>query len=514
MGRRIGALALVFLTSGVSRAALADEGTFEDRRGDVRDFAPTYDAWFSPSRHRRYVLPAILESGAVVSMGLLYYWVDPLANSEDWDDPSFSDRLNPSRTLRFDTNLNTTNHLLHPVAGAAVYTIGRVNGLRIPEAFLLSAAWSSAWEFALEWREKPSINDLVYTSVGGVPLGELATHLGDYLASAPAGGGTAQRIAAWSLGAPRSAHRRLYDEPDPGEPMPADELGFSSAYGHAFATGYDFAMLSNDRGDRAPMHRVRLAATIVDIPGFLRPGTFATTFANGNFTDLRLRVGVGAGANDEADLQVRATLVGRYEQSIEEDDEGALHGHATMLGVGPALRFDATSWLGRRDQLSAVHVVGPRGDVWLALGDFRAHFGADAYADFASIQSLAYHPYTGEHGAEGTKSVLQRQGYQYAYGATGRLEGDLAWQSLSLSSSLVAGRWESIEGADRFQERITDDVHGTEDALELAVDASVRVASIVELGAGWATRIRESRLGDVTVRRWDRDVHLHAGLVF
>src|SRR6185503_12461759 len=73
-----------------------------DASGRVRDFDQVYDAWFTPYRRPTHVARAILEASSLMTVGLLYYWLDPLANSADWDDPTLSWRLDITKSLRFD----------------------------------------------------------------------------------------------------------------------------------------------------------------------------------------------------------------------------------------------------------------------------------------------------------------------------------------------------------------------------------------------------------------------------
>ena len=155
----------------IARSAIAQDGAdyFIDRRGDLRKFDHEYRVWFTD--REPHPIRAAAEALIWIGLGTAYYWLDPLANSEDWDDPSVLDKLR-GEALTFDNNLVSTNFILHPIAGAAVYGTARVNGLSVPASFAYVAASSLAWEFALEWREQASVNDLIFTSIGGVSLGE------------------------------------------------------------------------------------------------------------------------------------------------------------------------------------------------------------------------------------------------------------------------------------------------------------------------------------------------------
>jgi hypothetical protein len=439
-------------------------------------------------------------------LGTALYWLESSANKQDWDDPGLANKLS-FQALSLDTNVNATNHLLHPLAGAFVYGIARDNAMSVPLSVAYSAAGSFFWEMLLEWREQASINDLVYTVVGGLPTGEFFVRLGDYLNSAPTGGGAGQRIAASTLGAVRALHMAIDKERLP-PPLPADSLGLSSAYAHGFRVAYELVRVANDRADSGLLHRAALDAEIITMPGFLRRGQIDTGFAQGNFVEVRVRL-AGGPAGAEADIRSQATFAGHYQQRFSS----ARRGHATMIGVGSGWRFQEYRLLDRRDQVPAVHVVGPHLGLWLSSGLISARFMADAHLDFASFRSLAFETWGARFGRENVKSVLREQGYTYQIGASVRLRSSLSVGPLTLAGQIEYGRYGSIEGADRRQSAVTRDVHDVESLLEGRVSARTQV-SIAEIGVNLDQRWRGSTMGRVSVDRWDRYAYLSAGLVF
>jgi hypothetical protein len=490
-----------------------DADTFLDRDGHTRPFRPSYEAWFGAGRRPPRYLRAAVEGAIIMGLGTAYYWADPLANSEDWDDPLLIDKLT-GRQARFDTNLNTTNHLLHPGAGALVYGFSRVNGLSVPAALAYKAASSFLWEFVLEWREQASINDLFFTTVGGVPVGEFFVKLGDYVNSAPGGGGLGHKIAARTVGLPRYAHARIDGEAD-APPLATDALGFSSAFGHAFRVAYQPAHLTNDLGASGALHRAAIDGEMIAMPGFLRPGSFEHPFAEGNFSDLHVKVGWGDHGTDEVDIDSTVTLAGYYAQSFAAaDDGGAPEGHAAMIGIGPGWRFHATKLLGRRDQLSTVNVLGPHAGWWTSSGPFYARVLGNVHVDFASIRSLAFDSDRDRYPEDSLKSVLLRQGYAYHFGWSARARTQVGLGPLELAFDLRYGRYDSIDALDRFQEELVRDVPGSEQVLEGNAWLFFRPLSVLEIGAGVLERRRWSALGRIQHQRWDRALMGSVGIAF
>lgn len=71
----------------------------------------------------------------------------------------------------WDQDYFHTNTIEHPLHGALFYTIARANGLSAGTSSLYTLGGSWMWEMLCE-AEKPSINDMVYTTVGGITIGE------------------------------------------------------------------------------------------------------------------------------------------------------------------------------------------------------------------------------------------------------------------------------------------------------------------------------------------------------
>ena len=379
-----------------------------------------------------------------IGLGTAYYWMDPLSNAEDWDDPSLSDRFG-LKAIGFDTNLNTTNHFLHPGAGALIYGFSRVNGLSVPQSFGVATLSSLGWEFLLEWREKVSLNDLVYTSVGGVPLGEFFQHLSAYLNSGPPNGGWPQQVAATSLGFPHRVHAWIDGEP-PRSKAPLDGLGFSSAYAHGFRLAYEYGALSNDVGDGGGLHRFVLDAELVHMPGFLREGRVDRSFDGGNFTEMHLRLGQGQTGLEEADLHAMATLFGHYDQDFRRG-AGGLYGRGFLIGVGSELRFHKSHLLGRHDQLSAIRLLGPHAGLWASAGPLRVKLLGDMHVDFASIYSLAFPQWARIYGNRGVKNVLLNQGYAYQLGYSMRVRARLRSRPLEGRGYVSTGATSRSKGS-------------------------------------------------------------------
>jgi hypothetical protein len=79
---------------------------------------------------------------------------------------------NISYGFEWDDNTFMINQWGHPYQGSTYFSAGRGNGLSFWESAPLSAFGALTWEYLAE-RHKPSLNDLIMTTLGGIALGEM-----------------------------------------------------------------------------------------------------------------------------------------------------------------------------------------------------------------------------------------------------------------------------------------------------------------------------------------------------
>jgi len=506
-------LAACALSAGNAHAEpAAHDSWFADTGGYRYDFHEVYAPWFGPRRGPSHPWRAALEVAGVLAVETALYWANHSANEDDWDDPAIVDKLR-LRAICFDNNLSTINHIMHPIGGAASYGFSRVNRLSVPVSFAYVTAASAVWEFGIEWREQASINDLVFTPFAGMAIGEFLFHVGDYVNSAPGGGGFAQRLAANTLGIVHRTHDRIDGRGPPQPTLSADALGFSSAYFHRFGAGYGLAAIENDERRVSTMHELELTAMLVAMPGFRRLGVFRTLFQHGNFTDARLRIGFADGRHGETDIWVSSVLAGWYTQSFQRPAAG-LDGHAAMFGVNTAFRFRDLHLLGRRDHYAIAHLLGPAADLWMDGGGLALHLGAGATADFAAIHPLAFETWTEQFGEGGTKSVLREQGYSFNWGMSGRVNMSITYALFEMGGKAEFGRYGSIEGHDRDQDETARDVHTVDTIADHEVWIALHPPVPARVRLSFERLARSGTMSPFSVSRFDQRLMLQAEYVF
>ena len=85
---------------------------------------------------------------------------------------------NLSRGFAYDPDKFTTNQLSHPQQGGLYYGAARSNGWNLWQSALFTAYGSLTWEYFGE-TSRPSTNDLITTTLGGISSGEASFRLSD-----------------------------------------------------------------------------------------------------------------------------------------------------------------------------------------------------------------------------------------------------------------------------------------------------------------------------------------------
>lgn len=483
----------------VSNASRAEDhsrtGTFVADDGSLRSFRETYREGSRPGRAEPHYVRAGFEMVALIGVGTALYYT----KTRDFSHGDYSNAWDRFSRLQvtFDTNNFEINALGHPAAGAMYTLFARTNGLSIPTSFAFSAVSSVIWEMALELQEKPSLNDFVITPVAGAPIGEVLVHLGDYFNSTPVRARWYHEVLGFVFGPVHRLHRAFDGYERPKMPMPADRLGYSSFYTHRFDALAGPMRVANDLGDSASAAQLRFNAELISIPGFLRPGHFARGFAEGDMVEALVQVNIGDSAS-AWDLLCDANLFGRYAQDISR----ARSGLASMIAFNSAVRYANRTLLGRPDNYFMAHAGGPAVKLWAVHGDFVARLEGSAHFDLALVRSLAYSDYLSANGENLVPSVTTAHNYYYGFGFSGLARGVLAYKGLELGGRALYGRYDSVDGWDRFPKAVID----AEDRIgELEAWAGITPRSFpVQVRAFVENIHHSSSMGAFATTRWDR----------
>lgn len=497
---------MVALALGTASVARAEPGTaaesptlaaattppcddcFADATGAWQDASSTYDTLNDRGEpHRVHVLLGI---AAILGIGSGWYWLDD-RNIADWDKPALKQRFT-GEAWRMDNNGFAMNFADHPWTGGAYYGVARAGHLSAGESALGSFLGSMFWEFVLEFNEKISINDVLATPGGGITLGEFAHKLSWYLNTAPTPSAGRQAVA-WTLGPGASLSRALYGAP-PSSHMTRDPLGYASEIWHDFRFSYSVSALDDGRSDPPVLHAYQAHGTLVSIPGYLRPGRLKRFFSEADLTSLTMEIEQstrGVGFRFQSDT----TLLGWLTQDFGYGSQP--RGLATVVGAHIGYRY-ASSRAVFDELFAALHFPSLGLELHARTPGVSADLGLRAQLDFAGMRPPAYASWKAAHPDAREKTILIKQQYDYAWGGSTEASAAVSFGPLRFATELFLGSYDSIEGLDRSQHAVTDDVDAKDTLLESTARLEIHVAPSPTTFGGFATRrVWHSRVGKI-----------------
>jgi hypothetical protein len=469
---------------------------------------------------------AIVELGVILVFETAIYAAISPTQRTDWDarlDNRYPLRRWISfRDVRFDNNAFWYNNVSHPLLGSYYYQVARTNDLGPGGALAVTALGASVWEYICEFREKVSINDLVTTTVAGMALGETVAQLGAFFERGS--GHWLHQGLAGLLSPTRALHNHM-DKTPPRKAERLDDLGLPADVSHRFAfqAGWS-ATRTTTTESSGPAWRndatLDLDLRLSNILGAGAPGTFADHLTEGNVTRLAASVAFGARGLRQMSFLSRAGIVGGYLQDIQADGAGGRRGYSVFFGGATSFDLsavDAAGLLGGRfDLWSNTGLLGPlivaEGfvDGWTLTGTF------EAYPVFSLVSALALPSWKAAHGHEGLPSILREQGYAFAIGAVALGEFRAEYRGgFEASASVRLDKVWSLNGVDRFQEQVTDDLPTSERRVAYGARVGYRIlGSPARVGASVNRMIRTGYLRQFVVQRADTTIGLDLDLKF
>lgn len=465
---------------------------------------------------------AYAELASLLAFTQTMYWIQYGNFAEDWQYKlSWADQRERLFTLeawRFDTNLFRVNWT-HQLAGTLYYNFARANRLTWLESFFVTFCGALWWEIVTEWREVISINDLIFTTVGGYTGGESCFQFGRFLQDTPG-----QTTGTLSLVNPVLQLNRWMDGAPRGTSPPASWHRFDLSFGLRAGSGPTIEPLCQTAG---------LRTQIINVPGYGRPGRSEGMMFDTLSSEMEISSATKGTVGQELILFFRNVGLGRYGRDIGEDGRGS----AWFLGLGTAFSLfqkrpvafydNGLVQVGSgedlkleeprdfRDKLAVVHLAGPVLD-WTWFGPRgRLRCIADGYLDFGMINAFALNEFSRRHDIRGTKTTLLYYGYYYALGFTAGAEVTAEYRALRWRGLVRYQAYNSIERLDRFQEEISADWDIRDGRLRLLASAALRFPrSPLELQAVLEGLSRRGTLLEVTSRELETRFTMGFNLVF
>ena len=358
-----------------------------------------------PIDDKRHPGMAVFEAAMVIAIPGIVYWntkgdqeIDFTIGS-DWD--SWVKKLTSSNNLRLDTNPFYVNAIRHPLTGVLDYQVVRSNGYSTSTATLVTLAKGVFWEYFVEYRENPSINDMIFNGVGGYAIGEPMYRIGQLWRGSRVSYADRARTALFS---PFDAFHDTYRKPKTWMRPSVWRTIDLAAGGLTRTTGpgphSEFAAVAD--------------IDVVANRAFAEGGDYDDKVHTGEWSRLRIGARLGRKTDGTAltatSFRTQTTWIGRYHQSADGD------GRLFAIGSGFTYRQD---WLGvERDRIAIGHLFGPQLALTRRRAGYELHWDTAIYGDFALIQALVFNldrpfpkppPYY---------SSLQSDGYLDAFGVT------------------------------------------------------------------------------------------------
>lgn len=428
-------------------------------------FAAAWDRLRDERLRQRHFARTAGELGLLLGGGTVWYWANQDFNERDWDlEPTLESlwKEMTGEAVRFDINTIYTNIFNHPFTAAGYYTVARSNGYAFLESFLFTLAGSSVWEYLVEYLELVSLNDQVFSSMGGTVVGEVFYQLGEFFTTSS--DTATNRIFKWVFGAGQNYHR--WRDGNPARHAEStDRFGFRDDIWHRFDLFMGVGTAAND-----VVGEIGIETRVIHLPGYGTRAGEVSAFVNGTvLTQMRLRTSFGGDGLQDLSLFMKVMFLGYFYQHLTGTQNGTLNGYSFFVGPASAYEIHQHDWsqTGIEDVYGIVHIMGPSLDLGYYRNALRMRLTMDLYGDFAAIHAFAIDAFKAVGSLEFAKSVLREEAYDYALGLTARTRATLTYEQLEIGASGRYSYYDSIEGLDRFEEAITNDVRTTDEVASV-----------------------------------------------
>ncbi len=436
------------------------------------------------------------------------YWIEYSSFIEDWQYRlNFKDqskRFFGLSAVRLDSNDFRLNWS-HSLAGASYYQFARSNDLPWLASWGFSMFGAAFWEYCVEWREIISINDLIFTGIGGYPSGESWFQLADFLDNSDS-----PVVRAFGFINPFVKVNRWFDRNRISRPK--KEYG-----GHEI--GLEIGGRSAKKDGKSDFNEFfGLRTEIINPPEYSAPGSSVTRIKDTYSSTIIANFAMSDGHAQETNLYFGVRNIGRLTKDLDELGRG----YTLYIGLGSALSYAKKRPVEKydfsqvtygdlddlhlevprnfKDKYSAVHVIGPAVDYTLKRKGFQLRAQAEAFIDFALVNSFALNEYSADHDISGMKSTVLYFGYYYGLGGTAAGRAEVRTGDLRVSGEARYQRWDSIEGRDRFQSSLTNDCDMDDSRTVLTAAASWRIPdSPLEIFGRFEYIRRWGRITDLSV---------------
>jgi hypothetical protein len=423
-------------------------------------------------KEKKNLKRAIAENVAVMSVSQVNYWLKYSNWIEDWQfELTWADqkkKLIDLEGYKFDSNCFRTNWT-HGISGALYYNFARTNNLNVFESSLFATVTSFYWEMVVEWREVVSINDSIFTSFGGIGIGESFFQLGSYFAGR---NGIVNKFAEIITNPVLALNRWLdrnknytYYKPQKREMM--------------FYAGNYFSMSDTGKPYKNAHQFFGFSSSLTYLPKIEKKGHIEKIIKGTILSDMGFRFEMKDGAVDDITAYTRNVYFGKYQHKITEYQKNSIKGAGSLYGLMSGFDFykkraiadnddcqqykyiDESMYVKTptefTDKLAVLNLIGGYTELFYYFNHGKIIYTGMFSVDFGLINTFALNEYSKTEPIAYTKATLYNYGYYYGIGFTLRSGVNISYRRVTVNLEYKYQKYNSIDGADRFQDKILHD---------------------------------------------------------
>lgn len=374
-----------------------------------------------------------------LGVGSLWYYVELATNSQDFQIYNFWEslkiKLTETQYYGFDDNAVSIN-LSHAVAGAIYYQFARSSHFNRFESFLWALAASSVWEYGIEFREVISLNDQIFTPLGGMIIGEVLYQFSYFFSkqSTPLG-----KIVSSIFCPACTLHGFIHKESATTaseDHFSGDGLFVSFNYSE-FKGAFEKSLVELSAGFQGRISDQASARPTEQIAYWSSDAIWNQVSLVFHLSPIQMQLGV--------DFLAQTALAGFVVQKSSKDAQ-----HAYRFAIAPVAAVEVNRQIlpGQEEQdfFATVDVIGTNMQVDGYIGKVKVQFSMDVFASFGMIKSLALSEFTGH--TPSLESSLGKRGYSWSLGPKVNSSLGVAYGPIDLNFFVQAKDYDSIDGLD------------------------------------------------------------------
>lgn len=480
-------------------------------------------------KQKKTLTRAIIECGSGMAISQTNYWLQYSNWIEDWQyELNWKDQTNRIFKLdgqKFDSNCFFINWT-HALSGAIYYNVARSNGLDIYESSIFTTIASLYWEFIVEWREVISINDNIVTSFGGISIGESIHQLGEYLHSKK---GIVNNIAAIILN-PFIAVNRWLDRNQGYTYNIPNKRNMNLFFGSYFLME-DKAEASKDKN-----YFFGFNSSLTTLPIISKKGTKTKNIKGTILSNIDFKIEMKDKSVEEISAETINAYFGKYKHKIKKYSDNYLKGYSYFYSLFSGFEYFKKTETNKNynceeykyidesmyvetptefsDKLSIINMIGPYSEFNYYIGKGRLMFQNSISFDFGLINAFALNKYTETEDISYTKATLYNYGYYYAFGLTLNSKFSLEYNRFNIDLGYKYQNYNSIEGLDRYQDKIKNDFNIKDTKSTLKFDIGYKF-NILPLGLKFIVekRYRKGIMKHINTKKKETKVYIRMDLL-